>query len=312
MLSFFRKQSTSSLSDRTRVRPEFEDLEGRELMTAGVSLTGGVLKVEASNNGDTVKFEKLDNGTPNNPLDDKIRITWTHGNVTEIQTYSMYGLVGGQLKQVIKSVEFAGGTGNDKVWNNTALSSVMRGGAGDDEMHGGSGHDFMEGGAGSDTLYGNDGDDELWAYKENSAAKDSAVNILYGGKGNDWLFGAEGALNFLYGGDDDDTLWGGHDGATNFLYGEYGNDTYYAGDYAAMNTVIDHHGSELVWCGDHSFNIVDVTDGGVGINTDDIVIMGVGSYDSVSYDPQIDNGYWVAGDHVFHSWIEYENWKNGW
>jgi Ca2+-binding RTX toxin-like protein len=282
-------------------------------MSAGISLVGGVLKVEASSFGDTVKFDKLDNGTPNNPYDDKIKVTWTHNGQTDIKTFNLYSLVNNAYQKNINSIAFEGQSGNDKVWNNTNLPSTLRGGYGDDELHGGSANDLIEGGYGSDKLFGNGGNDELWALNQ-SGGTDNTANYLYGGKGDDWLFGADGGVNFLYGGDNDDTLWGG-DGGTNFMYGQYGNDTYYAGSFwgsTAFNTIIDSHGSEFVRCGDRALNIVNVVDGGVGINSDDIVIMGTDSNDTVSYDQSVNNGYWTAGDRIFKNWLEYEITINGW
>jgi hypothetical protein len=318
MLRFLKKflgNSSSRSKPAGRAQLEVECLESRELMTAGITLAAGVLKVEASGYGDTVKFDRLDNGTPNNPYDDKIKVTWTHNGQTDTQTFNLYTMGYYSYQQQVTSIVFEGKNGPDKVWNNTNLPSTLRGGNGDDELHGGSASDLIEGGFGADQLFGNGGDDKLWALQQNSADIDNTANFLYGGKGNDWLFGANRGLNYFYGGDDDDTMWGG-DGAVNFMYGEYGNDTYYGGDawggHMATNTIIDSHGSEFVRCGDHAFNIVNVVDGHVGINSDDIVVMGTGSYDSVSYDTGVDNGYWTTGDMVFKNWLDYEIYKNGW
>src|SRR5262249_25965792 len=162
-----------------------EHLESRELLTAGISLSGGVLKVEASGYGDTVKFERID--APN-PHDDKIKVTWTHNGQTDTQTFNLFSLGYYTYQKNITSIAFEGQSGNDKVWNNTDLPSVLRGGYGDDELHGGSARDVIEGGYGSDQLFGNDGPDELWALKANYAGTDNTANFLYGGKGDDWLF----------------------------------------------------------------------------------------------------------------------------
>src|SRR5262245_13574018 len=90
MFRFLRKfvgNSSSRSKPAGRAQLEVECLESRELMTAGITLAAGVLKVEASGYGDTVKFDRLDNGTPNNPYDDKIKVTWTHNGQTDTQTF---------------------------------------------------------------------------------------------------------------------------------------------------------------------------------------------------------------------------------
>lgn len=72
------------------------------------------------------------------------------------------------------------------------------------------GNDILYGGDGDDTIFGQGGDDEL-----------------YGGAGNDMLYGGTGD-DELYGGSGDDTLYGG-DGDDE-LYGGSGNDTLYGGE----------------------------------------------------------------------------------
>lgn len=66
---------------------------------------------------------------------------------------------------------------------------------------------------GNDTLYGGDGNNYL--YGENGD------DILYGGGGNDYLDGGNGT-DLLYGGTSEDTLHGG--AGDDEIYGDYGND----------------------------------------------------------------------------------------
>lgn len=120
-----------------------------------------------------------------------------------------------------------GGDGNDTLW----------GDADDDFLVGDGGHDSLVGGAGYDSLYGGIGADTL------DAGQDGG--LLWGGTGNDSLVSSYGAAR-LYGEDGNDRLVSGSDGA-DALYGGAGNDSLYGmtGDTLSGGDGIDRlYGSE--------------------------------------------------------------------
>lgn len=129
----------------------------------------------------------------------------------------------------VTEIVFRGYAGNDEITNNTTITSVLRGGDGDDILRGGDGNDELFGGNGEDSLSGNAGDDTL----HGGAAGDSYFNqVLEGGAGNDVLFGGPNR-DALDGGPGDDQLFGGADRdvlaggvGTDTLFGEAGRDSY--------------------------------------------------------------------------------------
>ncbi|WP_197527586.1 G8 domain-containing protein [Posidoniimonas polymericola] len=132
---------------------------------------------------------------------------------------------------LIESIVFYGGAGDDRFGNDTSLPSIAYGRGGDDTLVGGSvkdyliggdGNDLLQGGAGDDRLEGGQGDDSLLG----GAGVDSLIggdgaDYLSGGEGNDLLYGNDGN-DLLEGGDGDDLLRGGQGGDR--LYGNAGND----------------------------------------------------------------------------------------
>ena len=199
-----------------------------------------------------------------------------------------YGFEGGP--EFCKIV-FRGYSGDDSFRDYTGINVEAYGGAGRDTLHGGGGWDLLVGGPGLDHLYGNGGEDTLYAanmpcydtilapvgkepfeglvfslpdcefvtdYYEFSgyhAPGDTAMvhDYLYGGRGNDKLYGGDlndrmwgddgcdelygaGGEDRLWGGDDqdllrggqgDDRLWG--EAQHDRLYGDGGEDRLYAG-----------------------------------------------------------------------------------
>lgn len=120
----------------------------------------------------------------------------------------LVGYTGGDAMQ--------GQTGNDTFFGMEDDDTLL-GGEDDDLIYGGTGADLIEGGAGSDTLYSYGMiDSRTWAWKnppevttENQyyrewAARDTFIDRLYGGAGNDVVIGVNG--DFLYGGAGEDTL----------------------------------------------------------------------------------------------------------
>lgn len=142
---------------------------------------------------------------------------------------------------------------------NTQASTGLRGdwlygGADDDTMLGEGSNDMLLGGSGTDLLIGGGGDDNLFGDRTGSASLDwnvarstttsnnvttytliytnntaednptGGADMLYGGAGNDWLFGNRGN-DMLEGGVGNDVLFGGED--SDFLQGGDGDDELY-------------------------------------------------------------------------------------
>ncbi|WP_417254918.1 Hint domain-containing protein [Celeribacter sp.] len=132
-----------------------------------------------------------------------------------------------------------GGDGNDTIDAGFDDDEVY-GGAGNDTIQGGEGNDTIDGGDDNDIIYGDvspDSDDyaafsyyELDDNGETTSADSDPTNnsdVIYGGAGNDTIYGQDDA-DTLYGGAGDDTIDGGIDDDT--LYGGAGNDTLLGGE----------------------------------------------------------------------------------
>jgi Ca2+-binding RTX toxin-like protein len=162
--------------------------------------------------------------------------------------------------------DLRGGDGND-ILNGGDGDDTLKGGDGNDTLDGGTGDDRLLSGNGSDTIYGGDGDDEVNGYLNNPADPASSGTtfwdasdplLIYGGLGNDVLFGGDSSDNiygevgndYLNGKDGDDKLSGGEGDDT--LKGGDGNDTLDGG--AGIDTLDGGAGN-------------DTLNGGAGIDT---------------------------------------------
>ncbi|HSQ58383.1 MAG TPA: CAP domain-containing protein [Gemmata sp.] len=85
----------------------------------------------------------------------------------------------------IKQLVITAGGGDDTIRDDSTLSAVIFGGAGNDRIHGGRGHDIVFGGAGNDVLFG-----------------DRGADILYGGGGSDQIDGGPGFDTVYFGSPD--------------------------------------------------------------------------------------------------------------
>jgi Ca2+-binding RTX toxin-like protein len=186
----------------------------------------------------------------------------------------------------------------------------LEGGAGDDRLYGEGGDDLLKGGAGSDLLDGGDGDDTLvidaddWNGDIDGGAgidtviidddRDvtfstavSAVENVYGGRGNDVIVGDD-EDNVLFGGAGADTLDGGGGddeihadaadvaAASDFVNGGSGTDTLIFEGSVAVNFDVDGRGFEYIHgsAGDDTLRYgggvgVLAIDGGTGVDTID-------------------------------------------
>jgi len=133
----------------------------------------------------------------------------------------------------INSIEVWGGRGDDRVDNNTDISSVINGEGGDDTIFGGSAKDTIRGGDGEDEIHGAGGNDVLLGNGDNDTifgdrltdprtASNVGNDVIVGGDGDDVLFG-DGGTDWIYGDGDNDSLFGG-DG-DDYLNGGDGDDT---------------------------------------------------------------------------------------
>ncbi len=197
-----------------------ESLEDRRLMAASIELEGGVIQIEGSNFDDVVQVQELQFG--------QIQVTMTINN-------------GGTITKTfdpasVNRIEFRGANGDDYFLNNTDISSIAYGEAGNDTLIGGAAADFLFGGDDNDRLYGQDGRDTIYGEAGNDVlyGGDDA-DRMNGGDGTDAMFGQDGndimnggdAKDNMYGGNGNDTMYG--DAGNDNLFGQAGNDDMYGG-----------------------------------------------------------------------------------
>lgn len=171
-----------------------------------------------------------------------------------------------------------GGAGDDAIQTGIG-NHILAGFAGNDSLHGGAGWNLLIGGAGDDVL------DVRWAsdpargglsYADWSAAKRVSSDWLFGGAGNDALFGSFGS-DLMHGGtgndtldgqDGDDILFGG--AGNDLLEGDAGRDVLSGGD--GRDTLDGGLGNDLMSGGDgndrlNGGNGNDTQEGGTGNDT---------------------------------------------
>jgi Ca2+-binding RTX toxin-like protein len=173
----------------------------------------------------------------------------------------------------------SGGIGNDHISGGTG-NDVLRGDKGDDTVEGGAGADAIWAGAGDkghDRLWGGDGNDTIGGGKGGDLAVGGAGrDYLFGGAGDDTLVGgdwdgsttdpSETAANQMWGGDGNDVIYGANGGESmggglgdDKIYGGGGNDIIYAG-IEGYDTLDGGNGNDLIFA---SYGH-DVVEGGAG------------------------------------------------
>jgi len=274
---------------RVESRLHCESLEGRIVLTAGISLdpTTGILGIMGSETADvsTVRSDGIN-----------VIATLTNASGTITRSYR---------STAVKSIAFAGLAGDDAFTNNTGINSSATGGAGNDSLRGGSGKDVLMGGDGNDKLQGNKGDDILQGAGGNDTEIGGAGNdtlfggigedSLDGGMGDDVVTGGDGA-DSISGSAGDDTLNGGRGddwldgGAGNDVEnGDDGNDVEYGG--AGIDTLHGGNDNDVLY-GDDGVDTLageagdDRLDGGVG---DDSLTGGTGSDTSVDAENNLED-----------------------
>jgi Ca2+-binding RTX toxin-like protein len=135
--------------------------------------------------------------------DDFVQVNQTKGTRTvELTINDDVKTFGG-----VQSLDIRVGNGNDEVAVNTfddpdfLISSVIRGGNGDDILQGGGGSDVMFGGNGSDIVT-NFVTDENY-----NPVGTGSVDQLFGGNGDDFLWGGWGVQDIIRGGNGNDAIY---------------------------------------------------------------------------------------------------------
>ncbi|WP_458790512.1 Hint domain-containing protein [Yoonia sp. MH D7] len=141
-----------------------------------------------------------------------------------------------------------GGEGNDFI-DSGIDDDLVFGGTGNDTIIGGQGEDVIEGGDGDDLIYGGLVSEVLDLPDAFDPAPDDNRDTIYGGTGNDTIFGRDDN-DTLFGGTGNDYLDGGID--DDELYGDEGDDT-----------ILGGQGNDLIFGGDGD----DLIYGGIGNDT---------------------------------------------
>ena len=210
-------------------RPSFETLEGRDCMAvASLWFSGNQLCVRTDNFATSVSVSS--SGTNIVVNENGSGRTWSYAATT------------------VGSVQFQGGTGNDRFVNNVSSLRVSGyGNGGNDYLEGYNGNDYFEGNDGNDTLVGYGGNDTMFGGIGN--------DVIRGMDGNDQLIGNDGN-DHLNGGAGTDTMWGGtgndviisiDGGTTDQVLGEAGADTLWTDKVStAVDTVFSAEASDMV------------------------------------------------------------------
>lgn len=123
------------------------------------------------------------------------------------------------------------GEGDDFVYGADGYDTIG-GGDGDDFLYGFGSADVIFGGAGNDKIWGGDGDvTSLFRMDGNNVV---ITEQLFGGAGNDYIYG-EGGVDNIYGGTGSDKIWGGE--GDDSLHGGEGADAFSFG-YRSGNDII--------------------------------------------------------------------------
>ncbi|WP_149497533.1 right-handed parallel beta-helix repeat-containing protein [Roseiconus lacunae] len=148
-------------------------------------------------------------------------------------------LLGGEGNDVLYGSEdgadiASGGPGKDAIFGYGG-NDQLRGDEGDDQIWGGDGDDFIEGGPGTDTILGESHHDQLYGHTADGVGDDAAVDYLYGDfgigtislsapvyrgvPGRDQLFGG-GGNDILFGEEEDDAIDAGNSSGDTINFGD--------------------------------------------------------------------------------------------
>jgi len=251
---------------RSSLKPRFESLEDRRLMTAiiweGAPRDGQIL-VRAIGTTESDRIT-VDSYTATQQIAAPRGVRTIQVPMIKVQIMDAAGsprfdaagnpLVRSYEQAKVSQLSLFGDHGNDTITNNTSLPSMIDGEGGNDTIYGGSGDDRIRGDGnpgfgsgqntifgrgGNDTIHGGDFTDEIWG--------GIGDDELHGGGGNDYLHGDDGADHLfgetgsdtLFGGAHNDELFGGMD--NDFLFGEAGDDL-----------LVGESGSDYLYGGSHN------------------------------------------------------------
>jgi len=202
--------------------------------------------------------------------------------------------------------EILTGDDNDIVYGGTGEDSIDAG-LDDDLVFGGTGDDFISGNEGADTLSGEDGDDTIYGDDATGTYSsldipdnidlqpDNQIDTIYGGAGNDTIFGMDDA-DVLYGGTGNDVIDGGIDDDS--LFGGEGADSLSGGDGADTITFAEGDTAEG-GTGDDLFILEDLgeptngtitIDGGSEDSADTLQLGSLGGLTQAVQDSFVDDG----------------------
>jgi Ca2+-binding RTX toxin-like protein len=221
-----------------------ESLESRKLLSASLNAEG-LLTVEGTAGNDNI-IVRRDGTKVFVNINDQPRREFSHEAVRAIRIFGLGGNDRLEERELNRPSTIYGGAGNDTMLG-SAGNDVFYGGDGNDMMDGRLGGDQFNGGGGIDTVNyesrttrivvsmdgnfndGTPGEGDRPGERDN-VKKD--IEVLFGGQGNDTLYGNELA-NRIGGGGGSDTVWAGAGNDTliggpgeDKLYGQDGNDTF--------------------------------------------------------------------------------------
>ena len=281
---FARKQKDRQAAQKARARRKLqmgEKLEAKQLMAGDAVIAYNAatdtVEITGSDYADTVSISIDNKGTASN-LDDTLEVSvkydklphipiWGNVNKTFSQPLKQFVLKPGfppsfEWVDMVDKIEFRGGTGNDKMTNNTNIRVEAFGDAGNDTLIGGSAGDMLSGGTGNDSLNGAGGNDSVWGRGGNDIVNGGSGNdVVHGDVGDDTVNGGSGN-DHVYGDDGDDVVRGGT--GNDKVYGEDGNDKLYGND--GEDSLFGGIGEDRLDGGDDGD--VDELTGGPGVYTD--------------------------------------------
>jgi Ca2+-binding RTX toxin-like protein len=185
----------------------FEQLEGRQLLSAAFSVVDGTLIVRGTRNADQIRVDLIGAAAPavvGGPAPNPQVLVVLNGRQRTFDPATLQGIrieAGAGDDQVLlgpdpfNSPPFAAGS--------TDLPATLLGGDGDDTLVGGQANDLLLGGNGRDALAGSFGDDTL----DGGSGSDE----LLGQDGNDVMRGGRGDDRFTLQGNDTVDGGGGND-----------------------------------------------------------------------------------------------------
>lgn len=271
-------------------------MEARKML-ATLTLDGGILTINGSNDRDVVIITQNDDGTFD--VDDTTTTTQFTNDAVDRITFRGRNGDDDFINNSFEESYFYGHGGNDRFFGGVGVDRAW-GGGGNDELRGGIGDDFLYGSDGDDTIYGEEGDDTVYGGQgadrvyggvgDDFLSAEQGDDIMFGDEGNDFLRGFLGN-DQLEGGDGNDLIYG--QAGDDIIFGNFGNDRLRGNN---DNDTIYGQGGDDVLIGDVGDDILhggDNDDVAFGFTGDDILTGGDGNDKLYSGD---DNDILEGGD----------------